>query len=224
MCNHVACLLHVVGVASQINDQIACTEELCTWNRSSFFTPVFIFFKKFRYFSLILLFYIKGLFKRVGEMGYRLNSKLPKILVPTEEHKAKLLMKLAEMPGAPAAILLVAPGHSVNYVPDVLKISLPKPIGSLFDKSCVGLPLNEVLEKCKELEHLVSCSIEQQNAISVLTSKQATSRWWFRYRSGRITASIFRKVLRTKLDKPSVSLIKQICYPEAMAFKSEPTE
>lgn len=157
-------------------------------------------------------------------MGYQLNRRLPKIQVPTEEQNAKLLSKLAEMPGGPAAILLIAPGHSASYVPDVLKIILPKPIGSLFDKTCVGLPLSEVLKRCKELEHLVSCSTEQQHAISVLTCNQSTSRWWIRYRSGRITASIFRKTLRTQLEKPSVSLIKQICYPEAMAFKSEPTE
>jgi hypothetical protein len=38
---------------------------------------------------------------------------------------------------------------------------------------------------------------------------------WFKQRAGRITASKLKAACRTKLHKPSSSLINSICYPEA---------
>ena len=40
-------------------------------------------------------------------------------------------------------------------------------------------------------------------------------------RAGRITASNLRKVLHTDFSKPSVSLLKTICYPHTLKFYSE---
>lgn len=44
------------------------------------------------------------------------------------------------------------------------------------------------------------------------------------FRAGRITASKFRAAVTTNKDMPSLSLIKQICYPDAFKFSSESTK
>lgn len=73
------------------------------------------------------------MFKKVGEIDLKLKDPNPKFHSPQESDYKLFLQKLAEMPGPPAAILLVAPGHAQNYVPDFLKRPLPKPLGIMYD-------------------------------------------------------------------------------------------
>lgn len=155
-------------------------------------------------------------------MGAICKEKLPKVRVPTKEEISILLCKLTEMPGNPAGILLVTENSS-NFIPAALKITLPKPIGSLFKIDLMGSTLSELIQKSNELYSQISVTVEQQEAISSLTANQSDSKNWFRYRAYRITASKFKSVLRTSIDKPSLSLIKQICYPEAFQFANEAT-
>lgn len=59
--------------------------------------------------------------------------------------------------------------------------------------------------------------------LAQLTCKQSKSREWFKYRAGRITASRFRQVLHTDCHRPSLSLLKSICYPEIHRFSTKAT-
>ena len=45
----------------------------------------------------------------------------------------------------------------------------------------------------------------------------------FKYRAGRITAPVKKRCCKTNLEKPSISLTKQIVYPEKMKFVSNAT-
>lgn len=56
------------------------------------------------------------------------------------------------------------------------------------------------------------------------TKGQASNKLWFLHRAGRITASQFKAVCHTNPIMPSQSLIKKICYPEAMKFSNEATK
>lgn len=56
--------------------------------------------------------------------------------------------------------------------------------------------------------------------IEKLTVEQSKCRWWNSVRSGLITASVLKDVCNTSLVKPSLSLIKRVCYPEQMSFSS----
>lgn len=53
------------------------------------------------------------------------------------------------------------------------------------------------------------------------TIKQSKSYNWFKLRAGRITASKFKSACATSTEKPSLSLIKGICYPPKMLFKTK---
>lgn len=63
----------------------------------------------------------------------------------------------------------------------------------------------------------------QVEVVSKETVKQCNSSDWFDQRAGRITASKMKAVYRTNPLVPSVSLIKAICYPNAVRFKSRAT-
>ncbi|KAK4879609.1 hypothetical protein RN001_007755 [Aquatica leii] len=80
----------------------------------------------------------------------------------------------------------------------------------------------ETLENLQKIgnELDLSVPIDECRKIEKLTVKQAHSKEWFDYRTGRITASKFKGVCRTDIAKPSISLIKSICYPTLQQFKT----
>ena len=53
-----------------------------------------------------------------------------------------------------------------------------------------------------------------------LTRLQSKCHLWGIHRAGRITASNMKSVLCTSCDKPSLSLIKKLCYPEVYKFSN----
>lgn len=62
-------------------------------------------------------------------------------------------------------------------------------------------------------------SLQECETIEKETRGQSKCKSWFLYRLGRITASKFKRSCRTKIDKPSLSLIKEICYPTMHQYK-----
>jgi hypothetical protein len=79
------------------------------------------------------------------------------------------------MPGNPVAIT----ENSSNFIPAALKITLPKPIGSLFTIYLMGSTLSELIKKSNELYSQISVTVEQQEAISSLTANQSDRKYWF---------------------------------------------
>ncbi len=157
-------------------------------------------------------------------MGKPLKEAPPNIRIPTEADKKKLLGKSAEMPGRPAGVLLISPDHSENFVPEPMKVPLPKPLGQLFRKEFIGLSLQELIDiSAQKVIPEVKITPSQASMIASLSISQTESKWWNRYRAYRVTASIFLAVLRTSLTTPSISLIKRICYPEAAKFSNDAT-
>ncbi|XP_053686365.1 uncharacterized protein LOC128735912 [Sabethes cyaneus] len=61
------------------------------------------------------------------------------------------------------------------------------------------------------------------NAINAITKKQKDSKWWFTFRSGRIAASVLKEICHTTITKPSVSLLRRVCYPEVTQFSTKST-
>jgi len=60
--------------------------------------------------------------------------------------------------------------------------------------------------------------------LAKITCDQSKSKSWFRFRAGRITASRFKQAVCTNPDQPSLSLLKNICYPEINKFSTAATE
>ncbi|XP_055954702.1 uncharacterized protein LOC130010736 [Patella vulgata] len=65
---------------------------------------------------------------------------------------------------------------------------------------------------------------EESDNCEMDTRSQSKNKKWFSFRAGRITASKIRSVYHTKIENPSKSLIKDICYPSSKVFSSKPTK
>ena len=50
------------------------------------------------------------------------------------------------------------------------------------------------------------------------------SKNWFHFRTGTITASNIYRACHSTVTNPSISLIKEMCYPKGYKFKSQGTE
>lgn len=75
------------------------------------------------------------------------------------------------------------------------------------------------LKHLRETEVDFSVSDEQQINVFLETLSQSKKHSWFQFRSGRITASKLKSACVTSLEKPSLSVIKNICYPVKINFK-----
>uniref|UniRef100_A0A8C4QFE3 YqaJ viral recombinase domain-containing protein n=1 Tax=Eptatretus burgeri TaxID=7764 RepID=A0A8C4QFE3_EPTBU len=64
---------------------------------------------------------------------------------------------------------------------------------------------------------------DRSRAIERETKNQRMCNSWFEYKSGRITASCFKAASRADPTDPSLSLIKQICYPGTFNLSTSAT-
>ncbi|CAG9769862.1 unnamed protein product [Ceutorhynchus assimilis] len=59
-----------------------------------------------------------------------------------------------------------------------------------------------------------SPNMDQCKAIEATTREQSQNSTWFKYRAARIFASRCKAVCRTTIDKPSLTVVKGVCYPQ----------
>ena len=111
----------------------------------------------------------------------------------------------------PAILALVSP-YSKEYVSQKPTLDLPNSLGERFSEQLSKLNFSELLTKADEVFKEISCSKEQAVDVEKSTIEQRDSDLWATMRTGRVTASNFYQVCHTNSAKPSISLIKQICY------------
>ena len=101
--------------------------------------------------------------------------------------------------------------------------ALPNPLTEQFFKEeYMKIGFESLLSKGKEIT--IDINKEQCLLIESSTREQSNSRIWYQQRAGRITASKLKSVCHTKVEKPSQSLIKSICYPELHKFSNDATK
>lgn len=144
---------------------------------------------------------------------------IKKIPVTTQEEIDDFFKSISESKTKPA-ILSVISDYSKDYIPKELK-QLPKPLTFLFREENAKMSFQELLILCQGAE--ISITADDCHNIEVETKAQASSRVWFEQRAGRITASKFKSACHTNPEKPSISLVKAICYPAAHQFSSAAT-
>ena len=113
------------------------------------------------------------------------------------------------------------PAHSDSYVPKSANPELPVVLSSLFDNSLAHADYPTLLKKSEEAFELLQVTKKQQELVEEKTREQASSRLWFRMRTGRITASKLKNACHTDPACPSHSLIMSICHPEIARFNTE---
>lgn len=94
-------------------------------------------------------------------------------------------------------------------------------LGSRHNLAYEELPLEDLQQIAKEIK--LCYTQDETEFIECKTKDQSSSKLWYRFRAGRVTASIFKRVCRTQIVSPSFSLIERICYPERHIFKTQQT-
>ena len=216
VCSHVAALLFKLHACTQLElNKVACTSKLCTWKKSR---------KQAHPAPLKCL-----SFKR-----HHKNDFLPKTDSPfkgsligfstpdpikfsTKRHteNIKALKKIA-----PHAVVFSSISQyegssdesSTDTAEETDTTSLPELLTSFFVPSAINETATEIKECGEKLykEYLNSCTQEQFNNLTRLTSSQSLNEKWMIHRVGRITASNCKAAYTVNLENPSVSVIKQI--------------
>ena len=140
-------------------------------------------------------------------------NKIP----PTEDQKTSFFKKIVSH--KPCCLSLL-PSYSDLYVPNAegISSSVP-PLTTLYAPQNEELTYMELLHLCEDFEF--DLSNDQIGAIAKATVDQYECDEWFAQRAGRITASKMKAACHTDPAFPSISLIKQICYPHWYRFSSE---
>ena len=133
----------------------------------------------------------------------------------------QFLNALASCPGAKPAVLAVTPGFCDAYVPVSLAPELPMVLSDFYQPDNLSLGYNELLQVAVSTD--ISVTSLQTVAAEKNTRGQSASRLWFHLRTGRVTASKFRRACHTDPANPSLSLIMSICHPEAFRFQTAAT-
>ncbi|XP_057693346.1 uncharacterized protein LOC130916556 [Corythoichthys intestinalis] len=125
--------------------------------------------------------------------------------------------------GVKPVVLSVLPDYCEEFVPKTVNLDLPKPMSSLFMETHVSKSLDELTVEASTIMTNMKIDDSQISAIEQITREQSTTKSWFLYQAGRITASNFKAASQTKIENPCYSLIQRICYPDAFKFTTEAT-
>lgn len=150
----------------------------------------------------------------VNETTTRKSGPCDATSKPTGNELACFLDKLKHA-NPRAAVLSVAPKHSKDFVPVTLRDGYPTPMGQLYEAENDALTYNELIEKCDKVFEELKMTDAQCKLVEQETKGQTSSRIWYTYRCGRITASKFGAVIKSNENQPLKSLVKTICYPES---------
>ena len=110
---------------------------------------------------------------------------------PSQEELEELYMDISKVTGRKPAILTLIPQYSNRFIQS--SDHLPPLLQGLYDPQNLSLNLDQLVEKynsvCKN-----SVTESQVQHLEEITRGQSKNRQWFRYRTGRITASQLHQV------------------------------
>ena len=90
---------------------------------------------------------------------------------------------------------------------------MPITVSSFYMDDKVNSTYSELVNAAHTVMSSYKVSDEEIHNLQEETQLQSKCRLWSIYRAGRITASNFKPAVQTDPDKPSISLVKKLCYP-----------
>ena len=144
---------------------------------------------------------------------------LPDVRPPIDDELSTLFKGLQES-GTRPVILSFIPGYAEGYVTRQLNLEYPQLLSELRDENSLQLDKDKLLRKCDNVFASISVTLEQSRLVEEKMRQQSDCRGWHRFRTGCIPVSRMKAVCKTSVDKPAKSLIKAICYPETVRFKT----
>lgn len=118
----------------------------------------------------------------------------------------------------PEDLLMEMPTDEDEYNILVAQLYLSMRYNSAYE----DLSIEDLQQIASEIQ--LSYTEDEIDFIETKTRDQSACKLWYRFRTGRVTASLFKRVCRTSVESPSMPLIEKICYPERSIFKSQQTD
>jgi len=221
VCSHVGAVLFAVEAGVRMLKAKTCTSVPCQWLMPSAVSNV-------PYAELQEIDFTSSYTKK-RKLDERISGLTPQSTPvkprtaygPSTQQISKFYERLHASGTKPAILALVSP-YNKEYVSKKPTLDLPNSLGELFSEQLSKLSFSELLTKADEVFKQISCSKEQAVEVEKSTREQRDSDIWAKMRTGRVTASNFYQVCHTNPAKPSISLIKQICY--GSKFQSAATD
>ena len=223
-CSHVGALLFAVEATVKIRESRTVTQEKAYWllptgSQTIEYKPVKeIDFRSSRTLKRHLDTTITcGMTPKTPD-----RRQLPAVPETTSEDLQALFRDLHET-GKRPAVLSIIPTFAHEYIPTPVTDKFPMILSELRDEKCLTMDKHDLIVHCESVFSNIKVDQRQADNVEMATRAQSKSKEWFRFRSGRITASRFKAACKTSVEKPSQSLIRAICYPESTKFTSVAT-
>ena len=223
-CSHLAAMMFFVEAAVRLKDKKTVTQEAAYWKLPSVkkqieYAPIKdIDFISSRHLKKELDNSIDTVSST--EKSSQKSSKNNAVYHASRENFAKFLSELAD---AKPLFLSVHPCYVDAYTPEITRTKYPVILTTLYDPDAEKLSYSELVKVCRNISSTLTVTEKQRTIVEIETRCQASSKLWFSLRAGRITASKLKAATATNYIKPSVSLVKAICYPHEMKFSTPAT-
>ncbi|CAC5368836.1 unnamed protein product [Mytilus coruscus] len=211
-CSHIGALLFKIEAAVKLGyTKTACTEEPCKWNAD--------FVKKVVPATISKINFYKA--ARVKKAKETKRRKVKKFAASSIDQQQELLSALYSCSTRPVA-LSTFDGVSDKFfwtrpAPTIAK--MPLPLNSLYSSDNQNLTIDDLLSKCKGICDRMTISDNDTTYIYDCTKTQSSSMTWYEQRIGRVSSSTIHRIYKTSLEKPSKSLLLQICNPSTTDLK-----
>ena len=220
-CSHIGAVLFALEAGVRMRQSVTCTQEKGKW-----LMPAYV--REIPYLPVAEM-DMSSARKRHSILGAE-QGQTPEIQhtnratieAPSNDEKSAFYANISKCGSKPAILSLLSP-YNESYIPKP-NSNLPMPLLQFYNQEHLGLTFQELLSECAKLLDSLQVAAEEAAAIEASTRKQSSSKEWFQQRAGRITASKFKSACATNPDKPSKSLIKGICYPDAHRFSNAATK
>ncbi|CAN7940649.1 unnamed protein product, partial [Ixodes hexagonus] len=208
VCSHIAALLFYLEVGVRLRDEQSCTDGLSTW------LPPHV--RKLEALPISSLDFLSSTMKKrrldaTSDTTPQQRHPPKHVPAPTKEEWGTLLDSFLAA-GHHPCVAATEQRYSDLYLPTA-KQANGADLRLLYDHKATEFTWPELTGYCDELAERLCVNDSVCAAVEKRTRGQASSRLWFSYRTGRVTASVLKAVCQTSLETPSASLLKKICYP-----------
>lgn len=215
-CSHVGATLFAVETAVRIRDSSTCTQMSNKWLPA--YTPS-VEYKRIRDIDFTSSKSKKRRLQGCGEdeVAVRTRDRIPE---PTQDELCKLYDAFSTSEVKPS-VLLIIEGRNETFPPPQARE--PTMLRGIYTQEALSDTLDKLVERAEDFSESLIVTTAMVKFVESTTRTQSKCAKWFAYRAGRITASVMKAACSTSIEKPSLSLLKRICYPEESKFSTPAT-